>query len=66
MMPKPEDIFPGKGIHLGDGLYGVIDYGSIVLWADRDRGRHWVTIDQSTLANFEEWIAKLRREKVLK
>lgn len=49
--------------YLGDGLYASYDGFQIRLYTERADGTHEVFLDGHTLAQFEAFVAKLRKEQ---
>lgn len=56
-MPKIENE-----TYLADGLYAGYDGYQIWLWADRENGRHYVALDDTTVEAFEGYLKRLRGE----
>lgn len=46
--------------YLGDGLYADFDGNGIMLWTEREHGKHYVYLEPSVLEAFEQWVAKIR------
>lgn len=49
--------------YLGDGLYASFDGYQIRLYTARAEGLHEVFLDDTTLAEFERFVAKLREQR---
>jgi hypothetical protein len=49
------------GNYLGDGLYASFDGYQIRLYTERGDGTHEVFLDDRTLAQFERFVADLRK-----
>lgn len=54
-----------KELYLGDGLYAAFDGYMITLRAPRENGDHWVAMEPSILAEFEDFVQSLRDEGAL-
>jgi len=52
-----------KHRYLGDGLYARDDGYALILYAQREEGVHWVSLDDHVLCRFLELVKEIRGEK---
>lgn len=56
-------MLDGEAEHLGDGLYAYFDGYQIILYADREGGRHWVAIEPDVFDRLTEFNRRLEKAK---